>query len=444
MMKWLLARPRLVLAALLVAGALGVGAAVAGRDKAPDYQTATVRRGDLEVSISAAGKVQPKYYVDVGAQVSGQLKSFLVDVGEQVEKGQLLAEIDETLAKAKVDADRAQLKELQASFAQQEATLELSKAAAARAKMLFAADAISEAENQAAIADLKVATARLAQLAAQIERQQSTLDGDLASLSYTKIYAPMSGTVVLQAAVVGQTLNANQTTPTILRIADLSVMTVEAEVSEADVLRVKAGQNAYFTTLGDMSNRWRTTVRQALPQPEVVNDVVLYKVLLDIQNTDELLKPEMTAQVFFITGKAADAVLVPVAALRDMRGPNASRPNGSGLGARRDGDQAREPGLMAARANERGEARGGPSGEMREAMRTIREKRPDARPKMVLVMNGKKPEPRPVLVGLASRADAEILFGLEPGDVVVTGETSAAPPPRRDNQRFGGRMFRGG
>lgn len=453
MLKSLLARRRLLAAALLALGALGASAFVLGRDKKPDYQTAEVRRGDLEVSISAAGKVQPKEYVDVGAQVSGQLKSFLAEVGDRVEKGDLLAEIDETLAKAKVDADRAQLKELNASFAQQEASLELSKANAARAQKLFAADAISQAENQAAIADLKVATARLDQLTAQIERQQSTLDGDLANLSYTKIYAPMSGTVVSQSAVVGQTLNANQTTPTILRIADLSVMTVEADVSEADVLRVKPGQEAYFTTLGDMTQKWRTKVRQVLPQPEVLNDVVLYKVLLDVQNAEETLKPEMTAQVFFVTGSAKDAVLAPVAALKEMRGQgrrgprdnnrdqadgalqaaNATAANGGERRERRTGRND-DAGLMAARASEDGRRRGGGAANF-AGLREAQEKSPEAQAKSVLVMRTGKPEMRVVLVGLQSRADAEILYGLEPGEIVVTGEAVAAPAQAAQSQQ---------
>lgn len=440
-------RALIALAALVIAGG---GWFALTREKAPEYQTAEVMRGDLEVSISASGKVQPKDYVDVGAQVSGQLESFLIEVGDKVEKGDLLAEIDETLAAAKVEADRAQMKELEASFAQQEATLELARANAGRANMLYKADAISQAEQQAATAELKVATARLDQLKAQIERQQSTLTADLASLSYTKIYAPMSGTVVSQAAVVGQTLNANQTTPTILRIADLSVMTVEADVSEADVLRVKPGAEAYFTTLGSTGERWRTKVRQVLPQPEIVNDVVLYKVLMDIDNKEESLKPEMTAQVFFITGRAADVVLAPVAALRDMRGEGRGQGQGESRRNRSDGTARnvasnetaggsggerrarRDSGdgsLMAARASE---GRGNRD-EMSEAFRKAREANPEAARKMVMVMTNGKPQPRPVLVGLSSRAEAEIIYGLEPGETVVTGEAVATPARTAEN-----------
>ncbi|MBI1366221.1 MAG: efflux RND transporter periplasmic adaptor subunit [Alphaproteobacteria bacterium] len=433
----------IALAALAVAA---IAAFALGREKPPQYETAVVRRGDLEVTISESGKIEPKEYVDVGAQVSGQLKSFLFNVGDKVKKGDLLAEIDETLAKSKVEADQAQLKELQASRAQQEATLSLSKAEAARAKMLHDADAISLAEYQAAAADLKVQTAKLAQLDAQIERQQSTLTGDLASLSYTKIYAPMSGTIVSQSAVVGQTLNANQTTPTILRIADLSVMTVEADVSEADVLRVRSGQEAYFTTIGDMTKKWETTVRQVLPQPETVNDVVLYKALLDVENKNDTLKPDMTAQVFFVIGRAKNAVLAPVAALReapDFAAGRGRRKSGeSGESAEAGGAPSRSDGaIMAARAAEP-PARVKDWAERRAAMQKILAERPDAQRKMVLVMQNGKPAPRPVLVGLQNRADAEILYGLEPGDEVVTGEAVVIPKDARAGS--GGRRPMGG
>ncbi len=427
----LLKRPKNPLRLLVAVGAIGAaalaGSMVLGGDKVPEFQTASVTRGDLQVTISASGKVQPKNYVDVGAQVSGQLEQFHIEVGDKVEKGALLAEIDETRAAAQVEADRAQLKELNASYKQQQATLELTRANTARAKMLFDADAISRAEYEATTADLKIAEARLEQLNAQKDRQQSTLDADLATLAYAKIYAPLSGTVVSQAAVEGQTLNANQTTPTILRIADLSVMTIEAEVSEADVLRVKKGQNAYFTTLGGGDKRWRTTVRQVLPQPEVLNDVVLYKVLLDVENADEALKPEMTAQVFFITGEAEDAVLAPMAALRD-------RPAREGRG---DRNRENRQGLMAASAAE-GDAETQPRRRERpgmDGMREASEANPDAERKFVLVMRDGEPSPQPVLVGISTRVQAEILWGLEEGAEVVTNEAVTAPRNQQSGDR---------
>jgi len=401
-----------------------------GREKAPEYQTAEVTRGDIEVSISSAGKVAPKDTVAVGAQVSGQLTELLVEAGDLVEQGQLLARIDATIAETNVEGSQAQLLELRASRRQQQASLELAKANADRAKMLFENDAIARADFESAQAEYTIAVGRLEAIDAQITRQSSTLRAQQATLEFTNIYAPISGTVVSLEAVEGQTLNANQTAPTILTLADLTIMTVETDVSEADVLRVKPGQAAWFSTLGDSTRRWETSVRQILPTPEVLNDVVLYKAMLDIANPDNLLKPEMTAQVFFITGSAKDAVLVPVTALqsapqRGQRPQGQSREGGRerAEGGARDGRTG--GGMMQAEASER--ADGSPQDDsQRRAFMEARNAYPDAEVATVLIMGPDgTPRPRPVLVGLKTRTQAEILFGLEPGQTVITGEVSA-------------------
>lgn len=408
--------------------AIALGAAIAafllwqtiwGGEKAARYETAQVERGDIEVTISAAGKVAAKDSVTVGAQVSGQLRELLVEAGDEVEKGDLLARIDATIASTSVEANRAQLRELQASRKQQQATLGLAKANAERATMLFEADAMARSDYEAAQAEAVIAAGRLEAIEAQIARQSSSLQADLATLEFTNIYAPISGTVVSIEAVEGQTLNANQTAPTILTLADLSVMTVETDVSEADVLRIEQGQAAWFTTLGDGTRRWETSVRQVLPTPEVLNDVVLYKALLDIANPEGRLKPQMTAQVFFVTGAAKDAVLVPVTALQ-TRPERGERPNAdAGAGEHED----RPGGLMQAEASEPppGGIGAGPDSEFRKA----REAHPEATVASVTLLDAKgAPQPRRVLVGLKTRTEAEVLFGLEPGETVVTGVVS--------------------
>ncbi|AXE64064.1 efflux transporter periplasmic adaptor subunit [Hyphomonas sp. CACIAM 19H1] len=420
----------IIIAAVAVLAAWLAWQAIWGGEKAPEYQTAEVTRGDIEVSISSAGKVAPKDTVAVGAQVSGQLTELLVEAGDLVEQGQLLARIDATIAETNVEGSQAQLLELRASRRQQQASLELSKANADRAKMLFENDAIARADFESAQAEYTIAIGRLEAIEAQITRQSSTLRAQQATLEFTNIYAPISGTVVSLEAVEGQTLNANQTAPTILTLADLTIMTVETDVSEADVLRVKPGQAAWFSTLGDSTRRWETSVRQILPTPEVLNDVVLYKAMLDIANPDNLLKPEMTAQVFFITGSARDAVLVPVTALQSapQRGQRPQGQNREGGRERAEGG-AREGrtggGMMQAEASERA---GGPPQDdsQRRAFMEARNAYPDAEVATVLIMGADgTPRPRPVLVGLKTRTQAEILFGLEPGQTVVTGEVSA-------------------
>ncbi len=146
----------------------------------------------------------------------------------------------------------------------------------------------------------------------------------MANLGYTRIYAPMAGTVVSQTTLEGQTVNANQAAPVIVRVADLDTMTVWAQVAEADITRIKAGMPAYFTTLGNAERRWKGTVRQVMPTPETVNDVVLYNVLVDVDNRQQALMTDMTVQVFFVLEEARNALLVPLAALRPEPGKDPS------------------------------------------------------------------------------------------------------------------------
>ena len=282
------------------------------------YTIAVVQRGDLEDAVTATGILQPRDYVDVGTQVSGQLKKLHVEIGSTVKAGQLLAEIDPTVYLSRVDADRAQLRTQQAQLADKQAQLALAEQQHQRQANLMRENATTQDALETAEAALRSAKAQIGVLKAQIEQTRSTLRGDEANLNYTKIYAPMSGTVVSQSAKQGQTLNANQSAPIVVRIADLSTMTVQSQVSEADVSKLSVGQDVYFTTLGNQTKRWTGKLRQINPTPEVVNNVVLYNALFDVENPDRALMTQMTAQVFFVTAQAKDAVLVPVSALRPV------------------------------------------------------------------------------------------------------------------------------
>jgi len=279
-------------------------------------QAATlVQKGDLEDTVSATGTLQPRDYVDVGTQVSGQIKRLHVEIGDAVDKGQLLAEIDSTVYLSRVEGTQAQLRHQQAQLAERQANLRLAEQKAQRQANMMREQATTAEAVQVAQAELAAAKAQISSLRAQIQQTQSTLRGDRANLEYTKIYAPMAGTVVTQAAKEGQTLNANQSAPVVLRIADLSSMTVQTQVSEADVSRLRLGMPVYFTTLGDQGKRWYGELRQINPTPEVLNNVVLYNALFDVPNADGTLMTQMTAQVFFVVAEAKDAVLVPLNAL---------------------------------------------------------------------------------------------------------------------------------
>lgn len=392
----------LLVALIWVFGGFGEGGSQ------PAQRTAEVARGDLQLTITATGSVQPFEEVDVGAQVSGQLETVHARVGDHVAKGDLLAEIDRTLLVARLESARASLDGLKAQMAEQQAQAVYAAQLHARNKRLFEGDAISEDSVQSSEASLKVAEARLEALKAQIRQSQSSVEEQETNLNYTKIYAPISGTVVAEVAVEGQTLNANQTTPTILRLANLSTMTVWAEVSEADVMRLKPGMPVYFNTLGSSGRQWHSTLRQILPEPEIVNDVVLFKALVDVDNPDRQLLPDMTAQIFFVEAETTNALLVAAEAVQFQQpGDRPRRTEGADGGGRK--------------LSERRSADGSPMSEDGTARQ-----RPAGRPAIVTVLGENGPEVRRVRTGLVGRDRIEILSGLEEGETVVLNTTRAA------------------
>ncbi len=389
-------RPALVLAAcfLLAAGGFYAWRSWSGPGSANvSVVTAVAQRGNLEDAITATGMLQPKDFVDVGTQVSGQLKTLFVDVGAVVKAGQLLAEIDPSVYQSKVDGDRAQLLNQKAQLAEKEAQLALAELQFARQKNLMREEATTVDALQIAEATQKSALAQVNSISAQMRQTESALRGDEANLGYTKIYAPIAGTVVSQAAKQGQTLNANQQAPIVMRIANLATMTVEAQVSEADVPKLRVGMDVYFTTLGGDGRRYYGKLRQIMPTPTLVNNVVLYNALFDVANPNQTLMTQMTAQVFFVAASAKDAVLVPLAALRPVA-PEA-RP-----GVARTGSD-RASGID-------------PRSQFANGIAMV----------AVVGADGKAVD-REVKVGVMNRVSAQILSGLEPGEKVVIGTKAA-------------------
>ena len=409
-----------MLAILAVAGTfIYTSTAEYWSDPEPVYETAIVGKGDLELTIAASGKIKPKYTVEVGAQVSGQLKHIAVEIGDLVNVGDLLVEIDPTLAEARVEQSTAQLKELLALLDQQEARMDLAIVEASRYELLKLSSAIAVVDYEISVANLKIAEAELAKLQAQIEGQESVLNADIASLGYTKIYTPISGTVVELFVVEGQTLNANQSAPTVMRIADMSSVTIEVEVSEADVLHIVPGQAARFSILGS-DREWETFVDKILPEPEIVNDVVLYKALLDVGNSDNALLSEMTAQVFFIEEQANDVLTIPVSALGENRSLNQrlmttdsrALPLDSESRSGEDGFRTRE-----------------------NPLRELLVEYPGSSISSAFTLEGDNVEPRSILVGVKTRTNAEVIFGLAEGEEVLTGiKDTDMPPPDRINR----------
>lgn len=371
--------PILIIAAVLILGALAWWRFGTKGTNAAPVATAVASVGNIENTVSALGKIGPKTYVDVGAQLSGQLEHLHVDVGDRVEQGALLAEIDPRIYESQVEGNRARVDSLKAQLAERQANLELARATHARNEALAERGLIARDLLDTSAASLKQAQAQITSLRAQLKEAQSTLEGNTANLSYARIYAPLAGTVVSVTALEGQTLNANQVAPTILRIADLDAMTVTAQVAEADIGRIQVGMAAYFTTLGQPDRRWQGQVRQIQPTPDIVNEVVLYKVLIDVDNADGALLPDMTAQVFFVVSQAHGVVTVPAAAVFSL--PQA-----------RGKSFVRVPG-------------------------------PEGTP------------PREVQAGLRDREKVQIVAGLNEGDTVLLPQSNAAAPAASGGMR---------
>jgi macrolide-specific efflux system membrane fusion protein len=413
-------RIALLCAALFAAGGGYAGwQAWSGTAAVAQLTTAIVQRGDLEDTVTATGILQPRDYVDVGTQVSGQLKKLHVDIGQTVKAGQLLAEIDPTVYLSRVDGDRAQLQTQQAQLTDRQAQLALAEQQFQRQTNLMRDNATTADALQTAEAALKSAKAQIGVLNAQVEQTRSTLRGDEANLNYTKIYAPMSGTVVSLSAKQGQTLNANQQAPVVLRISDLSTMTVQSQVSEADVSKLRVGQDVYFTTLGSDAKRWYGKLRQINPTPDVVNNVVLYNALFDVANADQALMTQMTAQVFFVVAQAKDAVLVPVSALRPVGAAGSSQRPRAAADAKSAASDTKEASAKAGNRQRPTENGVDPRTRFANGRAAVRVMKADG-----------TIEQREVRVGVMSRVSAQILSGLEPGERVVTGQTQTAPVAR--------------
>ncbi|HDR9756107.1 TPA: macrolide transporter subunit MacA [Burkholderia cepacia] len=330
-------RRRIVLATVaIVAIATGVTLKACAPDKHPQYLSAPVSRGDLENAVLATGALQAFRQVDVGAQVSGQLKSLKVKLGDKVTKGQWLAEIDPVLSENALRQARASEESLRAQQQSTAAQLTQAELAFRRQQAMLPDDATSRESFEAARATLDVQRATLASLAAQIRSARIQIETAQANLGYTRIVAPIDGQVVAIVTQEGQTVIAQQQAPVILKLADLDTMTVKAQVSEADVIRVNAGQTAYFTILGEPDRRHYGKLRAIEPAPQNYaetqgalgggagggakpNSAVFYNALFEVPNPEHRLRISMTAQVNIVLGNARNALSIPAAALGEKR-----------------------------------------------------------------------------------------------------------------------------
>lgn len=300
-------------------------------DPPPSYATEKVQRGDIENSVLANGMLQASKLVSVGSQVSGQIIKLPVTLGQHVKQGSLIAQIDSLTQQNSLKEAQASLTSSKAGYRAKQAQIRQAQQAFDRQQAMLADNASSKADYESAQAALLVYNAELDQLKAQQDQVQLSVESAQLDLAYTTIKAPMEGVIVYSAVEVGQTVNANQSTPTIVELADLQKMTVKAQISEADVINVKPGQAVYFTILGQPDQRYNAILRAIEPGPTVMDgndsdmsssdsDAIYYNGLFDVDNPDGILRIGMTAQVSIILHQAKDVLLVPAQVLQKNPG----------------------------------------------------------------------------------------------------------------------------
>ncbi len=310
------------------------------RDPLAGILTAPVERADVEVDVLAQGTLRPVKLVAVGAQASGRLTSMTVTLGQTLKKGELIAQIDDVNQQNVLKTARASLNTFQALLQGTQATLTYATAARDRARITEAAKATSKDALQQADALVATTQFQIVSLQAQIVEAGIAIDTANVNLAYTRILAPIDGTVLLVVTQEGQTVNASQTAPTIVIMGQVDTMTVRAQISEADVTATKPGQPVYFTILGDLVDRWDSKLVSIDPAPDALRSdstivaatsssttssstssttslAIYYFGNFDVPNPGGKLLTYMTAQVRIVLGSARDALTIPSSAVSD-------------------------------------------------------------------------------------------------------------------------------
>ena len=484
---------RLILIALIVLGTVGGWSlyALAPDDERLDYRFATVDSGDVESVVVSSGTLSALNTVIVGSQLSGQIAELHADFNDQVAAGDLVARIDPRTFEARVQQARADVTVAQASIESREA--ELVRAAATlgqarrelqRREALVADGHVSASELDHDVtlvetteAQVVMAQAAIATAEANLEQRQAALAQAELDLDRTRIRSPVSGTVINRQVEVGQTVAATFAAPVLFEIGqDLHRMQVEASVDEADIGRVREGMACRFTVDAYPERTFRGRIEQVRKAPDMLQNVVTYKVIVTADNADLALLPGMTANVEMILGSKTNVLKVPNAALRfaprGVRseepaaepargpfGPAGGRPDAGGRGpldlvreqidlspdqsaridalaerqraARREAFQSAAGDRDAIRVRMES-LRAGLRGELAEILDAEQLRRFDAmqsgrnerrRATVWMLDEDGQPSPRRVMVGLADDEATEVLEGLARGDRVIVRAT---------------------
>jgi len=405
----------IIVIAVLAAIAFGVKAFFFAENTSKEVGalvSAAVTQTTIATTISATGSLEPVDQVEVGTQVSGDISKIYVDFNSKVSKGMVIAELDKSKLKATLTQAEIAYKSAENDFKYKESTFN-------RVKKLSESNSASAVELETA--EYNMNSAKLA-----VERSQNEVNQAKLNLSYATIRSPIDGVVLKRAVEVGQTVAASMSTPTLFVIAkDLSQMKVMADVDEADIGQVKAGQRVEFTVDAFQDDKFKGTVQEVRLSPTTTSNVVTYTVVISAENPDQKLLPGMTATCTIVTQEIEDAVAIPVKALKftpaegtPMADPkDFPRPPKSG-------DFPPPPSNMAGGPPPGGPGGFGPPGGFPGKGAKKKGPRPKLTGNHVWVNVDGKAAPRPVKIGLSDGVNVQILKGLNVGDsVVVSQET---------------------
>ena len=296
------------------------------------YETKKIKRCTITEVVEASGTINPVNIVSVGSTVSGLIKEIYVDFNSVVKKGQVLAQIDPANFQASVDQATAQINNAQSNLARMNAVTEMSKKTYIRYKNLYAKNFIAKSELDQAESDYLSNLAQVNAAKAQIAQAQATYNTAMKNLGYTKIVAPVDGTIISREIDLGQPVAASFQAPELFTIAqDLTKMQIEVNVSEADIGKVKEGQDVTYTLDGYPDTDFSGKVTQVRISPTTVSNVVTYVVIVDVNNEDLKLIPGMTANVSIITNKKENVLCAPNMALKFTPETNGQKYKNQGI-----------------------------------------------------------------------------------------------------------------
>ena len=323
-MQRFLTKPVLAIAIIILVGGAGVGWWWMRSDHKLSFRTAVVKRGDVAATISSSGTIEPSETVDVGAQVAGRITSFGTDINGQtidynsvVEKGAMLAKIDDSVYAADLSVARAGELTAAANLEQMNAKLDQAEAEWKRAQELYHNKLMSQVDFDTDKANYEVARANVSVARSGIAQAQADLDKAQRNLDFCVISSPVRGVIIDRRVNIGQTVVSSLDAPSLFLIAqDLTKMQIWVSMNEADIARIKPGAPVTFTCDAFPGRQFEGTVGKVRLNATMTQNVVMYTVVVNTENPDNILLPYLTASVTFTVGKQSNVLLVPNAALR--------------------------------------------------------------------------------------------------------------------------------